>query len=339
MLSLGGRILFPSQLRNWLYNLPAPLVLRNIGELVVRTILNFSRNDGLHMAAGMAFYALLSMFPLALGAVAIAGFFIGSEEAQQGLFDFLEREVPGASGIIQDNIRDVVRSRSALGLISGVFFFVAGRAVFTALRRVVNRAWGVPTQRHFLLQQLREGTMALVAALVLIFSVLLSTFGQFIAQGPGLLGVHFEFVLWTWATLFTLVPLVLNTAVFVLIFRFVPATGVRWSYVTPIAVLTAVVFEVAQTIFVWFLDNFASFDRIYGGISTVVVLLLWIYVMSLILIIGVETASEYSRSIERGSFRWRGSWRFVKGGLGPRDRGQREEEAPPTGTSGLRAAL
>ena len=309
------------RVRGWLYRLPAPPALRATGELVARVAFNFSRNDGLHMASGLAFYTLFSMFPLVLGTVAAAGFFVSSEEAQRGLFEFLMREIPGASQIVQDNVKDVVQSRGALGVASAVVFFLAGRAVFTALRRVVNRAWGVPVPHHFLVQQLREGIMAFVAGLVLVSSVLLSAFGQVIAQGPGLLGVQVDFILWVWATLFALVPLSLSTIVFLLIFRFVPAAGARWSHVVPVAVLTGVVFEAAKVIFVWFLDNFASFDRIYGGVSTIIVLLLWIYVTSLILVIGVETASEYSRSLERGAFRWRGALRFVKGGLRPWDHG------------------
>jgi membrane protein len=274
----------------------------------------------MHMAAGMAYYALFSLFPLVLATIALASFFVSSDEAQVRLLEFLDRQFPGAgtSQILQENVRGLVQARGALSLVSVLVLFVTSRAVFSALQRVVNRAWGVPRRRHFLVQQVREGAMAFAAGLVLLASVSLSAFGQVIAQGPGLLGIRLEFIVWAWATLFGLVPLFLSTFVFLLVFRFVPAVKARWAYVAPPAVLTGIVFELSKIAFVWYLDNFASFDRVYGGISAIVVLLLWTYVACVILVIGTEVASEYSKSVEQGMLRWRGGLRLVTGGLGPR---------------------
>ena len=310
---LNGRLRVADRLRDWAYTLPAPPVLRDLGDLIARVVVNFSRNHGTHMAAGMAFYALLALFPLVLGSTAIAGFFVSSEAAQSGLFEFLEREIPGAgaSQTVQDNIRDVVQARGTLGVVSAIVFFLTGRAVFAALQRVVNRAWHVPVPHHFLVQQLREGGMALGAGLVLALSIFVSVFGQVVTEAPGLAGAWFDSVL-------SLAPLSLGTVVFILIFRYVPATKVYWSRVVPVAVLAGTMFEVSKVVFVWYLNSFASYDRVYGGISAIVVLLLWIYVASIILVVGAELSSEYSRSLDQAKFRWRGGWRVVKGGLAPR---------------------
>ena len=65
------------------------------------------------------------------------------------------------------------------------------------------------------------------------------------------------------------------------------------------------------------LDLVDSFDRVYGSISTVVVLMLWFYVVAVILVLGAEVASEYGRSRASGRLRFRGQWRPVPGGLAP----------------------
>ena len=307
------------QLRDWAYALPAPPITRSLAGLGLRVARNFSHNDGTHMAAGMAYYTLFSLFPLALGAIAVAGYFAGSERAQVELFEFLDEQLPGLanSELIRENIQDLVSARGTLSVVSVIALFVAGRAVFGALHRIMNRAWRVPEPRHFLVQQLRQMGMAVGVGFVLLGSVFLSTFGQLVGEGPGLLGIKLDFILWAWAALFALLPLFLSTSLFLLIYRFIPNAPVRWREVLPAAVLAGLVFEASKIGFVLYLDNFASFDRVYGSISTLVVLLIWAYVASIILVVGAEVASEYGRTRRQGSLRFHGSLRPVRGGLRP----------------------
>jgi membrane protein len=307
-------------LREWAYSLPVPPVVRALGEMGLRSARNFSGNDGSHMAAGMAYYSLFSLFPLALGAVSLAGFFVSSEEVQRSLFEFLDGQVPGLSDsdILKKNIQGIVQARGTLSFVSIVGLFVAGRAVFGALHRIMNKAWRVPEPRHFVMQQVRQVAMAMGVGVLLLVSVLLSTFGQIVAQGPGVLGVQVDFIQWAWATLFGLLPFFLSTVVFLLIFRLVPNAPVGWRQVAPPAALAALLFEASKNGFVLYLDRFASFDQVYGSISAVIVLLLWAYVASIILVVCAEVASEYSRSCESGQLRFIGSLRPVRGGFRPR---------------------
>ena len=309
------------RVREWAYGLPMPPIVRMLGELVWRTAHNFSRNEGAHMAAGMAYYTIFSLFPLALGAIALTGFFASSEEAQLRLFEFLDGQVPGLGGstALRENIQGLVQARGALSTVSVLMLFVAGRVIFGALHRILNKAWRVSEPRHFLVQQVRELGMALGVGMVLLGSVFLSTFGQVVAQGPGLLRIRVELIQWAWASLFALVPFFLSTAMFVLVYRFVPNAKVHWRHVVPAALLTGALFEASKVSFVIYLDKFAAFDRVYGSISAIVVLMLWAYVASLILVAGAEVASELARSEEEGRVRWRGSLRPVKGGLRPTD--------------------
>jgi len=314
-------------LRLWAYGLPAPRLARMLADLGWRAVRNFGRNDGSLMAAGMAYYTVFSLFPLALGAIFVGSFFVSSEQAQIRLFEFLDDQFPGVgdSEILRENIQGLVQARIGLGLVSIVGLFWAGRAVFGALHRTLNRAWRVAEPRHFLIQQVRQILMALGVGLAFLASVFISTFGQVVAEGPGFLGVKVDFLVWAWATLFGLVPLFLSTGVFMLLYRFVPNARVRWRQVVPGALLAGVLFEVSKFVFVLYLDNFASFDRIYGSISAMVVLLLWAYVASIILVIGAEVASEYGRSQEGGQLRFHGNLRFIKGGFRPHRAFDQEE--------------
>ena len=305
-------------LRNWLYTIPAPPVVRTLGILSGGVIRDFSRHDGTHMAAGVAFYAVFSLFPLVLGTIAVAGFFVSSGSVQAGLLDFLNEQIPGLgdSDIIRGNIQGLVQARGALGIASIIGLFWSGRAVFGAVHRVVNRAWNVTEPHHFLVQQLVQIGIGLTFGFIFLLSIGLSTFGRIVANETPVLSTSGAFQT-LWQTLFTLVPLVLSTTLFLAIYRFVPDTKVSWRYVIPAAVISGALFEGSKALFVWYLDSFGSFDRVYGSISTVVVLMVWTYVSSIILVVGAEIASEYSLMREDGRLRFRGALWPVRGGLAP----------------------
>jgi hypothetical protein len=77
-----------------LYALPAPPIARELGLLAVRTVKAFGRDDGSHMAAGMAYYVIFSIFPLLLGVLAIGGLIYGSEEAPNGYSTLWQSSFP-----------------------------------------------------------------------------------------------------------------------------------------------------------------------------------------------------------------------------------------------------
>ena len=87
---------------------------------------------------------------------------------------------------------------------------------------------------------------------------------------------------------------ILVLAIFLLIYKFMPNTKTYWKYIWPGAVLGALLFEVAKNLFIFYLER-ATYQNIYGSVTPVIVLLLWAYVSSLILLAGAELSSEYGR--------------------------------------------
>jgi len=99
-------------------------------------------------------------------------------------------------------------------------------------------------------------------------------------------------------------PWGLDLILFLLIYRYVPNCKTYWRYIWPGALVAAVLFEVAKGLFIWYLDNLASYRQVYGPLTSVMILLLWTYLSSLILILGAEISSEYGRmrrGLERGT--------------------------------------
>ena len=303
------------RLRDWVYQLPAPPIVRSVAELVYRSFLSFSRDDGSHMAAGVAYYSIFSLFPLALAVIAVGGLFVTPEQIEARVFDFLEVQLPGLGEgeVIRGNIEALVQARGALGAIAIVALLWSSRAVFGAVHRVMNRAWGVRETRHFLLYQVGQvaGAMAVVA--LFLASVMLGTVGRaIVAQTDVLLNGQFQV-----GALVTVLPFLTTLALLLVIYKVLPDAAVRWRDAAVAAVAASVLFELSKALFAYYLGNLSALDLVYGSVTTVVALMLFLYVMSMVLVLGAELASEYNRLSRAGLLVFRGHMRPVRGGLAP----------------------
>ena len=115
-----------------------------------------------------------------------------------------------------------------------------------------------------------------------------------------------------WNILVNTLPLFLGIALFGYMYRYVTDVDVTWKTALPGAILAGTLFEFAKLAFVIYVDNFSSFDRVYGGISAVIVLMVWFYLVSIILVIGAEASSEISKARLSGEFAFKNLFRFTK---------------------------
>ena len=97
--------------------------------------------------------------------------------------------------------------------------------------------------------------------------------------------------------LFRTLSFVFNLAIFLSLYKILPNTRTHWRYIWPGALVAALLFEGSKFLFVLYLDNFATFNAVYGSIGSVIALLLWAYVSAFILILGAEMSSEFGRMI------------------------------------------
>ena len=98
--------------------------------------------------------------------------------------------------------------------------------------------------------------------------------------------------------LFRLLSFIANLAIFLTLYKVLPNTKTHWRYIWPGALLAALLFEGGKYLFVFYLENFATFSAVYGSIGSVIALLLWAYVSAFILILGAELSSEYGRMLQ-----------------------------------------
>ena len=266
--------------------------------LMWRVIQEMAADDATHLAAGVAYYAIFSLFPLLLGLLFIVGLVGTSEEVKQDFVGFVTDNLPGSERFVEDTLEGVVRFRGVLGIGALIGLLWSASAVFGAISRAVNRAWDVHQDRPFYIAKPRQIGMALVVGILFLLSSS-ATYSIELLTEPAS-GIPGQQVFLELA--FRAVSWLMTLSIFLLMYRFIPNCKTYWQYIWPGALVASVLLEIGKTIFLWYLNNLASYDQ-FGAMASVMILLLWIYVSSLIVILGAEISSEYGRmqrGVERG---------------------------------------
>ena len=283
-----------------------PITRHWVAILGWRVIKDMGDDEATHLAAGVAYYALFSLFPLLLGLLAIGGIVLTSEESQQALVEFVTVNLPGSQGFVAENVPEVVQFRGVLGIAAILGLLWSASIGFGAVARVVNRAWGIRENRPFYIAKPLHIGMALAVGILFLLSTSATTAIELLTDPErdlGIPGQGFFLGLGLAHLALRTVPWTINLFIFLMLYRYAPNCKTYWRYIWPGAVAAAILFEVAKGIFFWYLDNVAVYTQVYGSVASVIILLFWIYISALILILGAEISSEYSRlrlGLERG---------------------------------------
>ena len=310
--------------------LDSPVCRNKTLVLTARVAKEMQQIESTHLAAGVAYYALLSLFPLLLGLLALGGILLSSEGTYQGLLSFVTENLPGSKAFVEQNVGEVVEFRGVVGVGAILGFLWTASIGFGAVARSVNRAWGIRVNRPFYVAKPLHILMALAVGALFLISTSATSVIEVITDPERDFGIpaqEFFLQLGLGHLALRMVPWGINIFIFLMIYRFAPNCKTYWRYIWPGAVVAAVLLEVSKGLFLWYLDNLAIYNQVYGSVTSVIVLLFWIYVSALILILGAEIGAEHSRmrlGIEQG-----GSLRQTAVGNGLPESGTREQDGAP----------
>ena len=261
---------------------------------------SFYDSDNLTYAASIAYYALLSLFPFFLLALALLGRSTADVKSRNAVLTFVLRYFPAQFDFITKQL-DAFRTDTVTVGVAGTIALIWGAlGVFGAISTAVNYAWGVEKQRSFWKHKLFSFVMLLVAGLILLIALLLisaqqvvgaSWFREVLVRFPGLDVLRSFTIRYATTWLFILVV--------GLIYYFVPNAKVRFRDVWIGALVTGLLWKGALEGFSWYMRDMNRFTRVNGSIAAVVVFLVWVYVQAVILLYGVEFTAAYAR-LRRG---------------------------------------
>jgi membrane protein len=262
-------------------------------EIVSGAIRSFGKARGAEAAAGLAYYALFSLFPLLLALVAIGSTFLESQEVMEQVTALISEAIPVSDALVEQNFEQVLSLRGAVGLAGLVGTLWSASGAFASLSRNINRAWTGAEPRNPLQSRLVAltmiGTLLLLLLLSVAFSTTLSTLSRLEIPLLGSVSIY-QAPLWT--LLSNLVPFAVTLLLFMLLYRWVPRVDVPWRAAFWAALVVAAAWEVAGNAFAWYVGSgMSSYQVVYGSLGTVVALLFWIYLSSWIILFGAHLSA------------------------------------------------
>ena len=267
-----------------------------IWQLVFGSFKIWSDARASQMAAAMTYYTMLSLAPTLTISIAIASYIFDNQLAEAEVLQAIQKLT---SDEIARTIAGLIRRAhmSNTGFLAGafsicIFTFGASRA-FSQLFDTFNYIWHVDgTKQGFWFGLQKQGIgilMVLLVGLLLIGALVLNSVQAYVADL-----VDGQVLLLSWLNFadrsltFLLLPIV-----FSLLFWFVPATKIRLSDVVPAGVLTAMMVLGSRYIIQMYV-RFSSTSEVYGAAGSLVVLLIWIYIISMILFFGASFSHAWS---------------------------------------------
>jgi membrane protein len=268
-----------------------------------RTALEFVEDGMMDWAAALTYYGLLALFPALIALVSVLGVLGDPQTTTQQLTDIVTEIGPStAADTFSGPIESITSNRSAAGIL---FFVGLGVALWSAsgyvaaFTRASNIAWETPEGRPFYklrpLQILITLVMVILLALIAISLVLT---GPIVGAVGGAIGVG-DTALTIWDIAKWPVLLLAVVVMFSLLYYSTPnvkVPGFRW--VTPGSAVAVVVALIASAAFAFYVANFGSYDKTYGALGGVVTVLVWMWIINLALLFGVELNAERERSRE-----------------------------------------
>jgi membrane protein len=270
-------------------------------ELIRRTVRETQADNGLGLAAQLAYYFFLALFPALLFLIALAGFLpVG---------DAVGRVVNALQGVAPPDVLEIIRtqleqitSTSSGGILT--FGFVAAlwssSAAMVAIIDALNRAYDVEDARPWWKQRLTAILLTVGVALFILVSFGLVVAGpqlaEYLASRLGL-GTAFE---WSWKILQWPVVFALIVTGVGLIYYFAPDVEQDYVWITPGALVATLLWLLGSLAFRFYVVNFGAYNETYGAIGGVMVLLTWLYLTGLAIIIGAEMNAEIEHASPHG---------------------------------------
>jgi membrane protein len=256
---------------------------------------HFYCHDALTYGAALAFFFLLSLFPLLIF-LASALAYIPVPNLFDRMVDLMSLVMPtGAVGRVKIVLADILRTNLGLlsfGILGSIWVASLG---FDAIINVLNLVFEVSRRRPYWKRRLLAVGLTALTGVMVVLAMLMGVLGPFVSSLlPKVLGVDSLFVvLWPyfrWLSILCSLVLALQIVYFL-----APAERHSFASQTPGALFAVAVWIGVSVLLDWYFVNFANFRQTYGVLGAVIALLTWFYATALALLLGAELNAELLR--------------------------------------------
>lgn len=265
--------------------------LRQIPRLLGRALVGFVLDRGSQMSAAISYYALFSLFPLTLLAISIFGIVLRDQPFQDRVLAAILDILPVEDETIADALHRVANLGPTLTFVSALVTLWTAAALSASLRNALNVVFAAEQGRPYLRGKAVDFLLMPVLGLPFIGGVALTTAWRVIEREVGRWSVFDGWLGYVWTLGFLVIPFALTFVAFLLTFWLLPNRRLAFRFLWPGALVTTVLFEALKQIFAIYVHTIATFDAIYGPLSSVIVLLFWVYLTATIVVFGAEVSA------------------------------------------------
>jgi membrane protein len=247
------------------------------------------------LAAETAYYFFFSLFPLLLFLTPILGLVGNGQELMQSMLGRLSTTMPADTlSLLRRVLGEIITSTGNAGIMSvGVLLAAwSGSNIFGSLMGALNIAYDVTETRPWWKRQLLRIGVLLIAGGIMIVATTVFLDGERVARWIGsLLGLG-DAAVSAWTVLQLVLAVALLVSLGAIVFKLLPNVKQRWSHVFIASAITTLLWIVATLIFRFYVQNFGSYNKTYGTIGGVIILLTWMYYAMFVVLTGGELAAE-----------------------------------------------
>ncbi len=259
---------------------------KSLYRIVRYAVLEFYKDDGFNLAAGLSFFAILSTIPMVLIVISVLGHLLGQEEALfQQITGWLHSTIPQVQPEFLSFLRGLVDKKVSSGWIGMGFLFFVASLLFTNIEHILDCVFKTSKVRNFWHSRAFSILLLFVTAFLFFVPRLLNLLTAHLPTEGFLLNV---------SELFSgnFIYFLTHALVFFLLLEFVPNQAMPTRKILIGAALFGIFTVLARQIFHWYMEiSLERYHLIYGSLSVLVVLILWIYYLSLLFIFCAEIVS------------------------------------------------
>jgi membrane protein len=245
------------------------------------------------LAAGVSYYALFSVFPVAIVLTAVFGLIVNDAEAKDKVVEFIVDRLPvqeSGGDDLRSALDRVASGAGAVGLVGLVGVAYAASALMGAVRNALNAVWDFDEGRPPLRGKALDVLLVIGLGSLFALSLAIALVEGVAADAARDAGVPETLIDGTFSFLSVILPIALAVAVFTILLRYVPAHHQRLRDIWPGVLLATIGYQLVQLGFTFYLDNFARYSAIYGSLGAIVAFMVFVYVAAMAFLMGAEYA-------------------------------------------------
>lgn len=280
-------------------------MLEKVGRgvrVIPRAVWSFYAQDGPFLAAGIAWYSLLSVFPLVLIGIATLSHVLPSTIATERWLELLALYLPpNIVKYLDGAIGSLYQESGQAGVFGLIALLWSGRHLFRALELSVHRAWMIPVRRSFVRGNFLAMCLIILCGGVTLFAGVITAFLSSIevvlshVKLPVMAGFTLDQAMfWNELHFWVVTPLA-SFLIFFLLYTMLPTRRVAVLAAMPGAMVASILLKFSSWLYMRFLSQMVAVNPLYASIGSLAGLMVWTYVSSYVFMVGAHVVSEMEK--------------------------------------------